>query len=148
MTVDPQTRALIDLMASFGLPRPETMKAPDVRELFAAGRDTRPAGPKLARVEDVTVGGAPGELAARLYAKSAKAPLPAIIYFHGGGWVLGDVDGDDPACRQLAASSGAMVISVDYRHARAPLPRRHRRLLRGDGVARRTCRGSVPIRPA
>ncbi|MEZ5234618.1 MAG: alpha/beta hydrolase [Acidimicrobiales bacterium] len=117
MTVDPQTRALIDLMASFGLPRPETMKAPDVREMFAAGRDTRPAGPKLARVEDVTVGGATGELAARIYAKSAKAPLPAIIYFHGGGWVLGDVDGDDPACRQLAASSGAMVISVDYRHA-------------------------------
>jgi len=117
MAVDAQTRALLDLIASLNLPRPETMKAADVRAMLGAGRATRPAGPKVRRVVDVTVGGADGELPARLYATSERNDLPVIVYFHGGGWVLGDLDGDDPACRQLAVSSRALVVSVDYRHA-------------------------------
>jgi acetyl esterase/lipase len=117
MAVDAQTRALLDLIASLNLPRPETMKVADVRAMLRAGRATRPAGPKVRRVLDVTVGGAAGELPARLYATSERSDLPVIVYFHGGGWVLGDLDGDDPACRQLAVSSRALVVSVNYRHA-------------------------------
>ena len=116
MAVDAPTKALLDFMATLDLPRPETMQAADVRTLFAAPPE-RPPGPKLARVEDVTVAGAAGPLPARVYAKATRDGLPVIVYFHGGGWVLGDLDGDDPACRQLAASSGAMVVSVNYRHA-------------------------------
>jgi len=117
MAVDPQTRALLDFMATLNLPRPETMRAAEVRTMLGAGRASRPPGPKVRRVQDVTVGGAAGPLGARVYATSERAGLPVIVYFHGGGWVLGDLDGDDPACRQLAVSSKAMVVSVDYRHA-------------------------------
>ncbi len=115
MAVDAQTKALLDFMATLQLPRPETMKAADVRAMFAPAE--RPPGPKVARVEDVTVGGAAGDLPARVYAKASTQQLPVIVYFHGGGWVLGDLDSDDPACRQLCESSGAMVVSVNYRHA-------------------------------
>ncbi len=117
MAVDAQTRALLDFLGTLNLPRPETMTAPALRTMLSAGRATRPAGPSLKRVETVTVQGAAGPLAARLYASSTKADLGVIVYFHGGGWVLGDLDGDDPACRQLAQSSKALVVSVDYRHA-------------------------------
>src|SRR5262249_27358103 len=44
-------------------------------------------------------------------------PHPIVVYFHGGGWVLGDLDSDDPLCRDLCARSGAVVVSVNYRHA-------------------------------
>ncbi len=117
MAVDAQTRALLDFLGTLNLPRPETMKPDAVRAMLAAGRATRPPGPAVKRVETVGVHGATGPLGARLYATTTKSPLPVIVYFHGGGWVLGDLDGDDPACRQLAVSSKAMVVSVDYRHA-------------------------------
>jgi acetyl esterase/lipase len=121
MALDAQSKQLQKAFNSLGL-RPETMSPEDVRATFAAGRDQRPPGPGLARVEDkaitVTDGaGAKVKLPVRIYAASKREGLPVVVYFHGGGWVLGDLDGDDPACRQLAKSSGAMVVSVNYRHA-------------------------------
>ena len=75
--------------------------------------------PPLARKEEVTVAGAEGELGARLYSDRAKggAPLPVLVFFHGGGWVQGDLDTHDGVCGKLAKWSGAIVVSVDYRLA-------------------------------
>jgi acetyl esterase/lipase len=60
-----------------------------------------------------------GDLPYRLYRPAAPhdGPRPLVVYFHGGGWVLGDLDSDDPLCRDLCARSGAVVVSVNYRHA-------------------------------
>ena len=61
--------------------------------------------------------GATGDLAYRLYRPPTPGPHPIVVYFHGGGYVLGDAISDDPLCRDLCVRSGAALISVDYRHA-------------------------------
>lgn len=71
----------------------------------------------IARVEDLTISGPAGELAIRLYADSKSGPLPILLYFHGGGWVIGDLDTHDAVGRGLAAATGCLVICVDYRCA-------------------------------
>ena len=74
----------------------------------------------LARVEPRTVQGAAGPLAARLYVPHERAgsePGPLLVFFHGGGWVVGDLDSHDAPCRLLARSAGARVLAVDYRLA-------------------------------
>jgi acetyl esterase len=79
------------------------------------------AGPPLpmARVEPRSIPGPAGEIPARLYVAPAAAPppRPLIVYLHGGGWTIGDLDTQDSSCRFLAAHSGAAVLSVDYRLA-------------------------------
>jgi len=70
----------------------------------------------LARVEDLQVPGAAGQLAARLYAGS-HARLPVLLYLHGGGFTIGGLETHDSLCRQLALRSGAAVLALDYRLA-------------------------------
>lgn len=75
----------------------------------------------LARVEPVVIPGPAGALAARLYAPRARAEgegaLPVLLYFHGGGFVIGSLETHDSLCRQLALRSGAAVLALDYRLA-------------------------------
>jgi acetyl esterase len=73
----------------------------------------------MARIEDVTFPGPAGELAARLYvpASDGSEPPPLLVYFHGGGWVIGDLYTHDSPCRFLAANAGVQVLAVDYRLA-------------------------------
>lgn len=70
--------------------------------------------PELASVKDITVDGAAGPIAARLYA-SGKTPAPTVVYFHGGGWVAGDLFTHERQARTLALELEAVVVSVDYR---------------------------------
>ncbi|HEU5252807.1 MAG TPA: alpha/beta hydrolase [Solirubrobacterales bacterium] len=73
----------------------------------------------MSRVEQVEIPGPAGPLAARLYVPQAapEEPLPLLVYFHGGGWVIGDLETHDSPCRFLAAHSGVAVLAVDYRLA-------------------------------
>jgi len=73
----------------------------------------------MARVESVSIPGPEGELAARLYVAlgAPQPPQPLLVYFHGGGWVIGDLDTHDGLCRFLAEHGGCRVLSVDYRLA-------------------------------
>jgi acetyl esterase/lipase len=77
----------------------------------------RPPGPDVGEVLDGRLPGADGELDYRLYRPSKPGPHPVVCYFHGGGWVLGSATSDDPFCRDLCDRTGAIVISIDYRHA-------------------------------
>jgi acetyl esterase len=74
---------------------------------------------QMARVEEVEIPGPAGTIPARLYVPQAAAstPLPLLVYYHGGGWVIGDLETHDSPCRFLAANSGAQVLAVDYRLA-------------------------------
>ncbi len=74
--------------------------------------------PALAEVRDIQLAGEVG-LTARVYVpdEPSAGPRGLLVYFHGGGWVVGDLETHDGACRQLASSSGAIVLSVDYRLA-------------------------------
>src|SRR5829696_10467037 len=70
--------------------------------------------PELASVKDITVDGAAGPIAARLY-PTGKTPAPTVVYFHGGGWVAGDLFTHERQARTLALELEAVVVSVDYR---------------------------------
>lgn len=123
--MDPELAVVFDLLASFNLPSITTMDPVDVR---GAGsmvdvEDAAAAIP-LASVCDLTVQGAAGPLAARTFRAAvpdaptdAPAAVPTVVWFHGGGWVLGDVDGSELVCRSLARDTGAVVVSVAYRLA-------------------------------
>jgi acetyl esterase len=74
----------------------------------------------MARVEAIEVPGQAGPIAARFYVPNgpaAEGPAPLVLYFHGGGWVIGDLDTHDGVCRFLAAAAGTTVLSIDYRLA-------------------------------
>jgi acetyl esterase len=75
--------------------------------------------PRMARVEQLEIPGPAGRIPARLFVppSTAAGPLPLLVYYHGGGWVIGDLETHDAPCRFLAAHSGAQVLAVDYRLA-------------------------------
>jgi acetyl esterase len=121
MALDPQVQAVLDLVATAGRPAYHTLSPKDARQLFL---ETRPAStptpPEIGSVKNVVAETPQGAIPLRVYRPAgvpATTPLPAYVYFHGGGWVIGDLETHDVLCRQLTAASGASVISVDYRLA-------------------------------
>jgi acetyl esterase len=98
------------------------MSAPEARaqaRLEAQVTDAQPPLP-MARVEALTMPGLGGEIPARLYVPGGLAPgapMPLTIFFHGGGWVIGDLDTHDGVCRFLAGAAGTAVLAIDYRLA-------------------------------
>jgi cation diffusion facilitator CzcD-associated flavoprotein CzcO/acetyl esterase/lipase len=115
--VQPDVAILLEMMAQLGLPPLETLPPESARAMMDAGAATRAPGPAVAAVEDGSLPGADGPLNYRLYRPSAAGPLPITVYFHGGGWVLGSHESDDPFCRDICVRTNSIVISVDYRHA-------------------------------
>ncbi|HWE56331.1 MAG TPA: alpha/beta hydrolase fold domain-containing protein, partial [Acidimicrobiales bacterium] len=115
--LQPDVAMVLDMMAQMGLPALESMSAADARAFMTASGAVRPPGPDVAEVTDGVLPGIDGELPYRLYRPEGTGPHPVIAYFHGGGWVLGDLDSDDPVCRDLCSRTGAVVVSVNYRHA-------------------------------
>jgi acetyl esterase len=115
----PQTRALLDLIEQRGLPPTHTLTPADARALYRDRRGfTQPAPPPVALVRDLQADGPHGAIALRLYrplGAAQQARLPVLVYFHGGGWVIGDLDTHDTLCRELANGAGCAVVSVDYR---------------------------------
>jgi cation diffusion facilitator CzcD-associated flavoprotein CzcO/acetyl esterase/lipase len=115
--LQPDVAMVLDLMASLGLPPLETMSAADARAFSEATATSRPPGPEVGEITDAALPGPGGDLAYRLYRPPSAGPHPLIAYFHGGGWVLGSQDSDDPLCRDLCVRTGSVVVSVNYRHA-------------------------------
>ena len=111
----PQARALLDLMTERGVPPTHTLTPAEARAAYRDRRGfTQPDAPAVARVRDLDAGGIP----LRLYRPAGSADaavLPALVYYHGGGWVIGDLDTHDTLCRTLANGSGCAVVAVDYR---------------------------------
>jgi len=119
--LDPQAKTVIDLVIKSGRPPYHQLSPKDARQMF---RDTRPAStppaPEIGAVRELTAEGPTGPIRLRLYRPqgvAASAPLPVLIFFHGGGWVIGDMDTHDVLCRQLTAGAGISVVNVDYRLA-------------------------------
>jgi acetyl esterase/lipase len=117
--MQPDVAMVLEFLAAMGLPPMETLPPADARALMAATAATRPPGPKVGEVTDGAIPGPSGDLPYRLYrpAGPPEGLRPLVVYFHGGGWVLGNLDSDDPLCRDLCERSGAVVVSVNYRHA-------------------------------
>lgn len=119
VALDPQCHVLVSLLARRARPGLDELGAVRARkELKAQGWLADLPKEPLPRVEDRTIPGPDHELAIRVYTpREGPDALPAIVYFHGGGFVLGDLDTHDASCRHLARHAGATVISVAYRLA-------------------------------
>ena len=114
----PEIRALLDRQAASGRPPQERQSVTDARAFHvrdAAALNGEPVA--VAAVADRTIPGPGGELPVRVYTPEGEAPFPIVVFFHGGGWVVGTLDTYDPLCRALAAATPAVVVSVDYRLA-------------------------------
>ncbi len=117
MALDPQARALLDQMAAQGAPRLNTQTPVEARQSLAAFAQLGGEPERIGRVEDRTLPGPEGPLPVRIYTPEDSGPFPVLVYFHGGGWVLCNLDTHDPVCRSLANAARCVVVSVDYRLA-------------------------------
>jgi len=115
--LQPDVTMVLEMMAAMGLPTFDSLPVDQARDLLAQLSAARPPGPAVGEIADGTLPGAAGPLAYRLYRPAGPGPHPVVVWFHGGGWVLGSHDSDDPLCRDLCKRSGALIVSVDYRHA-------------------------------
>lgn len=115
--LDPQARALLDLMAERQVPPTHTLTPAQARAFYRERRFfTQPDPPALEQLRELALPGPAGTLPARLYRpRPAAVVLPLLVYFHGGGWTIGDLDTHDVLCRQLALAAGCAVLAVDYR---------------------------------
>ena len=115
--LDPQAKALIDLMVARAVPAVHTLSPSEARRFYRERRSfTQPDAPALAQIEDRSIAGPHGTVPLRIYRpRHSGAPLPALVYFHGGGWTIGDLDTHDVLCRQLCLGAGVVVVAVDYR---------------------------------
>ena len=112
--LDPQARALIDLIAARKLPPVHTLTPAEARRFYLERRAfTQPEPPPLAEVRELATDGG---IRLRLY-RPAAGTLPLLVYLHGGGWTIGDLDTHDVVCRTLAREAGCAVLAVDYRLA-------------------------------
>lgn len=117
MPLHPQIQAFIDRLAKFDLTPIHELDPVAVREQSAKVGSLSHPPEKVERVQNRMIPGSAGEIPVRIYTPKGTAPFPAILYFHGGGWVLGDLDIGDSVCRTLANVAGSVVVSVDYRLA-------------------------------
>lgn len=122
-SLDPDARQVLDRIHAPGAPNIVEMTPEAARAGYASSRKATMAPPMpVEECRDLTLPGPRGPVPVRLY-RPAGATGAALVYLHGGGWVLGSLDSHDGLCRRLACASGATVISVDYALAPdAPFP--------------------------
>jgi acetyl esterase len=119
-TLHPQIEKVLEAMARLELKPIEAMTPAEARrqmEQMAASRKAEPL--PTARIENRTIPGPAGDMPARIYwpqtSRPRQSPLPAIVYYHGGGHVIGSLDSHDLVARNLCGGAEAVIVSVDYR---------------------------------
>ena len=117
MPLDEDVQMLLNMLAAPGAPSLTSLSVDEARANMRNLTSLRTAIEELPRVEDLQAPGPHGDVPVRLYAASTKPGLPILVYFHGGGWVLGDLETHDGTCRTLAKLIDGIVIAVDYRLA-------------------------------
>jgi acetyl esterase len=117
--LDPNAAAVLRLIAERGVPPMHAEPPPQARVSYRNRRFyAQPAPPAVSLIHDKRIPGPGGDLGVRIFrATAGNEPCGALVFFHGGGWVIGDLDTHDILCRQLAIAGGFAVVSVDYRLA-------------------------------
>ncbi|MEM6604652.1 MAG: alpha/beta fold hydrolase [Pseudomonadota bacterium] len=114
----PDAQLLLEAIEQLGLPPIEDMGVEGARQFMIESGATVPPGPEVGEVLDGVLAGADGgELEYRLYRPATDGPHRIAVYFHGGGWVIGNHTTDDPLCRYLCRNANVIIVSVNYRHA-------------------------------
>jgi len=117
--LDPQAKALMQLMIDKGVPHVHTLTPEEARAAYRSRRTfTQPDAPEVFKVEDNVVSDNGVNVPVRIYhphAAQSHQALPGLLYLHGGGWTIGDLDTHDVLCRSLCLQAEVVVVSVDYR---------------------------------
>ncbi len=116
MPLDFEAKTMLETLSGGGEVDPFSLPHTLVREGFAAMSGLG-EGPELSRVEMQELDGPAGKISVRVYTPAGEDPKPGLVYFHGGGFVVCDLDSHDATCRELAAGADCVVVSVDYRLA-------------------------------
>ena len=119
MPLDPQAQAVLDFLGLTAMPGIETLTPSAARDRYATLSEARRQFglEPVHQVRDIKIPGPAGEIPIRLYMPDVPKPAPALVYFHGGGWVIGNIESHDHVCRSLANKVPCVVASVDYRLA-------------------------------
>jgi acetyl esterase len=122
VTLDPDAAAVFKAFQEAGRPPYETVSPAEARELYLKGRVvSNPEPPPLKSVQPLSIPAPHGSIPARVYTplklRQTNGLAPCLVFFHGGGWTIGDLDSHDVVCRKLADEGQLIVISVDYRLA-------------------------------
>ena len=122
VVLDPDAAAVYKAFREAGRPAYETLTAPEAREFYLAARVvSNPEPPELEQVNALSIPAPHGSIPARVYTpktlRKANGLAPCLVFFHGGGWVIGDLDSHCVVCRKLADEGQLLVVSVDYRLA-------------------------------
>ncbi|MGO4890590.1 alpha/beta hydrolase [Anaerobacillus sp. MEB173] len=116
MALDPQAKFILEQMELAGAPPMETLSPEEARA--SADFSLLAGEPEdVGSVENRLIPGPEGDIPVRVYTPKGEGPFPALVYYHGGGWVIGDLDTVDVPCRLLTNKANCVVISVDYRLA-------------------------------
>jgi acetyl esterase len=117
MPLDPQAQALLEQMKAMGFTYTSDLTVTRAREMVQAMQAVRPDGEPVARVENRVIPGPGGEIPIRIYSPEGSGPCPVLVFFHTGGWQVGDLDTQDPLCRRITNRAGCSVVAVEYRLA-------------------------------
>jgi acetyl esterase len=117
MPLDPLAQAFLDQHAAAGIQPMCSMSVEEARQASAEMFAAVPPGDAVASVADMRIPEPGGEIPVRVYTPEGRGPFPILVYFHGGGWVVGDLETQDADCRTIANAAGCIVVSVDYRLA-------------------------------
>jgi acetyl esterase len=113
-----EVRALLESLEADPAPPIETLPVVEARRAVVEALKTLAGNPEeVARVQDLETPGPGGAVPVRVYTPPGSGPFPGVVYFHGGGWVVCDLDTHDVVCRAIARRAGAVVAAVDYRLA-------------------------------
>src|ERR1700709_2215961 len=122
VVLDPDAAAVFASSQAANRPAYESVSPPVAREFYLAGRPvSNPEPPELESAKPLSIPAPHGAIPARIYTpkqlRKTDGLAPCLVFFHGGGWVIGDLDSHDVVCRKLAHEAEMIVISVDYRLA-------------------------------
>jgi acetyl esterase len=122
VVLDPDAAAVYKAFQEAGRPPYESVEPPKAREMYLAGRAvSNPEPPELESAKPLSIPAPHGAIPARIYKpkqlRKTGSLAPCLVFYHGGGWVIGDLDSHDVVCRKLAHEGELIVISIDYRLA-------------------------------
>lgn len=114
MVMKQEVKSLLETLNSRAVPSMEERMVSEARAAFAKMCRILSKPEEIAKVEDRKIPGFQKDISIRIYTPKQSETMSALVYFHGGGWVIGDLDTHDPLCRSLANRAGCVVVSVDY----------------------------------
>ncbi len=117
MPLDPQAEAFIRQLAEIGAPPVNELTPAEAREALAAAVESAGEPEPVGSIANRLIPGPLGDIPIRVYTPEGNGSFPVLVYFHGGGWVVGDLEMVDPLSTMLSNRAGAVVVSVDYRLA-------------------------------